>query len=154
MVIFLLLLIYQHSCKPWSIEKINQFKVENSMNPNDVDAQKNVRWADMMFEKYKQGTVSDYLPEYIQFINIGNWMLVGLSSEAVNEYGPAIRKIWPDKEVSLAGYCNDVSIYLPKEWHINNQTYEGNDSFFWYGQPGVPPLNIFDIVINGIKSFK
>lgn len=140
--------------KPWSIEKIKQFKVENSKNPEDVDAQKNVRWADLMFEKYKEGTVLSYLPEYIQFINIGNWKLVGLSREAVNEYGPAIRKIWPDKEVSVAGYCNDVSSYLPKEWHINNQTYEGYDSFFWYGQPGLPPINIFDIVINGIKSFK
>ncbi|MEO7047236.1 MAG: hypothetical protein ABI091_18175 [Ferruginibacter sp.] len=100
------------------------------------------------------GLNRDYLPEYIQFINIGSWKLVGLSREAVNEYGPAIRKIWPDKNVSVAGYCNDLSSYLPKEWHINNQTYEGYDSFFWYGQPGLPPVNIFDIVIDGIKSFK
>jgi hypothetical protein len=77
-----------------------------------------------------------------------------LSREAVNEYAPAIRKIWPDTNVSVAAYCNDVSSYLPKEWHINNHTYEGYDSFFWYGQEGLPPENIFDLIINGIKSFK
>jgi hypothetical protein len=137
--------------KPWSIKKVKQFKGENSKKPNDVEARKNVRWANVMLRRYQKGTVAKYLPEYIQFINIGNWKLVGLSREAVNEYGPAIRKIWPDKMVTVAGYSNDVSSYLPKEWHVVTRTYEGYGSFFWYGQSGIPPVNVFNIVINDIK---
>lgn len=136
---------------PWSIEKIQRFKEANENN-NDPDAIKNVRWADLMLRRYRDEAILDYLPEYIQCINIGNWRLVGLSREVVNEYGPAIRKLWPGKIVSVAGYCNDVSSYLPKEWHVVTQTYEGYDSFFWYGQPGLPPINIFDIVVNGVKK--
>ena len=140
--------------KPWSIDTIKQFKIDNAQNPGDLDARKNVKWADLMLNMYKKGTVSDKLPEYIQIIGIGNWKMVGLSREVVTEYGPAIRNIWPGKIVSVAAYCNDVASYLPNEWHVVNRFYEGYDSFFWYGQPGLPPVNVFDIVIKGIKLLK
>ena len=142
------------SAKPLSIDLIKQFKVENAQNTGDIYARRNVKWADMMLNMYKNGTVPDKITEYIQIINIGNWKMVGLSREVVTEYGPAIRDIWPGKIVSVAGYCNDVSSYLPNKWHVVNHFYEGYDSFFWYGQPGLPPVNVFDIIINGIKSLK
>lgn len=140
--------------QPWLPEKIRQFKKGNNGKSGDVEAVKNVRWADLMLRRYAAGTVQHYLPEYFQYFSIGNWELVGLSREVVDEYGPAIRKIWPHKMVSVAGYCNDVASYLPKEWHVVTQTYEGYGSFFWYGQSGLPPVNIFDIVIEGVKRFK
>jgi hypothetical protein len=37
---------------------------------------------------------------------------------------------------------------------VVNHLYEGYGSFLWYGQPGVPPVNVFNIVIDGIKSLK
>lgn len=137
---------------PWSIEKVEQFRKDNSGKPDDVEAVKNVRWANLMLERYRKGAVADFLPEYIQFLNIGDWKMVGLSREAVNEYGPAVRKLYPRKMVSVAGYCNDVPSYLPKEWHLVTQTYEGYGSFFWYGQPGIPPINVFDIVVKAVKK--
>ena len=139
---------------PRSIDIIKQFKIDNEQNPGDLYARRNAKWADMMLNMYKKGTVPDKVPEYIQIIDIGSWKLVGLSREVVTEYGPAIRNIWPGKIVSVAGYCNDVASYLPNKWHVVNHFYEGYDSFFWYGQPGLPPVNVFDIIINGIKSLK
>jgi hypothetical protein len=78
--------------------------------------------------------------------------LIGLSREVVTEYSLAIKKIWPGKLVSVAGYCNDVSSYLPVERHITTGVYEGHGSYFWYGQPSSFPLNILDLVVNRIKA--
>jgi len=140
--------------RPWSPERIRAFRKENEGKPGDVEAVKNIRWSDLMLRRYASGKVHDYLPEYFQYLSIGSWAIVGLSREVVDEYGPAIRRLWPDKAVSVAGYCNDVASYLPREWHVVTQTYEGYGSFFWYGQPGLPPMNVFDQVMNGVRKFK
>ena len=139
--------------KPWSRDSVNKFKRENTNLVGDVEAEKNVRWADLMNKNYDKGDVPTTLPLYVQTLNIGDWKFVGLSREVVTEYGPAIRKIWPDKTVTVAGYCNDVSSYLPIDWHIKSKLYEGFGSFFWYGQSGLPPENILDLITGKIKSF-
>jgi hypothetical protein len=139
--------------KPWDIPKIEQFKKDNSNKEGDVIAEKNVRWANLMLSYYKKGTMPHTMPIYVQTINIGDWKLVGLSREAVNEYAPAIRSIWPGKIVTVAAYSNDVSSYLPRDWHIESKTYEGYNSFFWYGQPAIFPTDILKIVTSKIKAF-
>ncbi len=138
--------------KPWSLDSINKFKTANASKIGDLEAEKNVRWADLMIRDYQKDKVPATLPLYVQTINIGNWKFVGLSREVVTEYGPAIRKIWPGKTVTVAGYCNDVSSYLPTDWHIKEKLYEGNGSFFWYGQSGIPPVNVLEMIIGRIKS--
>ena len=157
---------------PWSLKKVQEFKAENAAAvieekkntpPYSAEGQfvltqllereKNVRWANIMLDSYKKGTVAKTMTLYVQIINIGTWKLVGLSREVTTEYAAAIRETWPDKLVSVAGYCNDVPSYLPRDWHIHDSTYEGYDSFFWYGQSAVPPANVRDIVLNGIKNF-
>lgn len=138
--------------KPMSMDEVKEFKLSNSNKPGNLDAEKNVRWADLMLERYKTGKVANTLPLYIQTINIGNWKFVGLSREVVNEYGPAIRAIWPEKIVTVAGYSNDVPSYLPVNWHIQEKQYEGNSSFFWYGQSGIPPFNVLEIVTDRIRT--
>jgi len=60
--------------------------------------------------------------------------------------------LWPDKLVTVAGYCNDVSSYLPTSRHIKAGVYEGYDSFFWYGQPNIFPENVYETIIESIKS--
>lgn len=135
----------------WSKEQIRRFKADNSNREGDVEAEKNVRWADMMLSFYEKGTLPKYLPVYIHTINIGRWKLVGLSREAVTEYGLAIRKLWPDRLVSVAGYTNAVPSYLPTAVHIRNHTYEGYGSFFWNAQPALFPENTFDVILDAIK---
>ena len=108
----------------------------------------------MMLNYYAHNAVPATMPVYVQTITIGDWKLVGLSREVVTEYGPAIRAIWPDQYVTVAGYCNDVPGYLPAARHIRDKTYEGVDSFFWNAQPSLFPLDIFDRVIEGIRKIK
>lgn len=138
--------------QPWSADSISRFKEANEGKTGDIEAEKNVRWANLMLQRYRNNAVENILPEYVQTINIGNWKLVGISREAVTGYGKGIRGIWPDKQVSVAGYCNDVPSYLPMAWHIRAGVYEGFGSFFWYGQPGLPPLDIYERIIEAIRQ--
>ncbi|WP_346319319.1 hypothetical protein [Chitinophaga sp. YIM B06452] len=138
--------------QPWSADSVLRFKAANEGKPGDIEAEKNVRWANLMLQRYKDHQVENILPEYVQTINIGNWKFVGISREAVTEYGKGIRGIWPDKLVSVAGYCNDVASYLPAAWHIRAGVYEGFGSFFWYGQPGLPPLDVYEQVIEAVRQ--
>lgn len=138
--------------QPWSIDSIQQFKKANEGKTGDVEAEKNVRWANLMLDRYRNNTVENILPEYVQTINIGNWKFVGISREAVTEYGKGIRGIWPEQLVSVAGYCNDVPSYLPVAWHIRAGVYEGYGSFLWYGQSGLPPLDIYERIITAIRQ--
>ncbi|ACU05592.1 hypothetical protein [Pedobacter heparinus] len=136
----------------WSREQILAFGKENGNSPNDVYAEKNVRWANLMAKLDSQDKMPQTMPVYMQTFNIGNWKLVGISRETVTDYSIGIKKLWPGKLVSVAGYCNDVSSYLPTSKHINAGVYEGKDSFFWYGQPAVFPLNLYETIIDRIKS--
>ena len=92
------------------------------------------------------------MPVYINTINIGNWKLVGFSRETTSPYSIGVKNLWPDKLISVAGYTNDVSSYLPSHVHIEEGVYEGKDSFFWYGQPNIFPLNVDEIILGKVKS--
>ena len=138
--------------KPWTNDQILAFRAENADKTGDVYAEKNVKWCDLMLDYYKKGVMPVSLPVYIQTLNIGNWKLVGFSRETTTGYSFGVKNFWPDKLVSVAGYTNDVSSYLPTHMHIEAKGYEGLDSFFWYGMPNVFPENVDDIILSRIKT--
>jgi len=142
----------QVAASPMTRDQVLAFRQQNNNEPGNVDKEKNVRWADLMLKRYDTGTMPKTMPIYLQTLNIGNWKLVGLSREVVTEYSLAIKGIWPDKLVSVAGYCNDVASYLPVERHIRTRTYEGINSSLWYGQPSPFPTNILDLVVERVRS--
>ena len=137
--------------KPMTLEQIAAFREKTVAQRSTVYTDKDLRWADLIEQRYRTNSVQQQLPVYVQTLNIGSWKLIGLSREAVTSYGMKIRKLWPDNRVSVAAYCNDVASYLPDSWHIEKGVYEGYDSFFWYGQDGIPPLDTQEIIINQIK---
>lgn len=119
--------------EPWSKEALEDFMAENSGKPTDVGAMKNVKWAEVMLNQHKNRTMPDANPVYVNTLNIGNWKLVGFSRETTTNYSLGVKEMWPDKLISVAGYTNDVSSYLPGRMHVEKRNYEGLDSFFWYG---------------------
>lgn len=137
---------------PKSKQEIETFRVENARSAGEMEPDRNVAWADLMLRHYERNTMPGTMPVYIQTLNIGQWKLIGLSREVVTEYGLAIKKIWPDKLVSVAGYCNDVSSYLPAERHLRTKVYEGEGSYIWYGMPSAFPLDILDRVVGKIRT--
>ena len=138
--------------RPWMEPEILEFRKANEGKEGDVGAEKNVRWADLMLKHHAEGTMPSTMPVFVQTLNIGNWKLVGISRETTTEYSLGVKELWSDKLVTVAGYCNDVSSYLPTSRHIKAHTYEGYDSFFWYGQPNIFPENVYETIIASIKQ--
>jgi len=156
----------------WDRERVNTFRQETmgiiaDLPEENEDAsacqfvltpalerKKDLRWASIMADRYRQGHIPDQFNIYLQVITIGSWKLVGLSREVVADYARPIRALWPEHDVTLAAYCNDVGSYLPVDWHLKAKTYEGYDSFFWYAQPGIPKASVQDVVIDQIKSIQ
>jgi hypothetical protein len=136
---------------PMPHAQIVALKDASAPHVGDVDAEKNVRWANLMLKQEREGTMPNNMPVYVQTINIGNWKLVGVSREVVTDYSIGIKKLWPGKLVSVAGYCNDIASYLPTSRHIKAGTYEGYNSFLWYAQPGVFPENVYETILNKIR---
>lgn len=137
---------------PWPEATLREFRAGNEGAEGNIAAEKNVRWADLMLKHHKNGTMPATMPVFIQTFNVGNWKLVGISRETTTEYSLGIKALWPDKLVTVAGYCNDVSSYLPTRRHIKVGSYEGHDSFFWYGQPNVFPEDVYEKIIEFIES--
>jgi hypothetical protein len=136
---------------PWTKEKVLEYRVENSNKSGDI-SEYYVKWCDLMLKYYSEGTMPTSLPVYINTINIGDWKLVGFSRETTTPYSFGVKNLWPDKLISVAGYTNDVSSYLPSHLHLEKHGYEGLDSFFFYGMPSVFPMNVDDTILNTIKS--
>jgi hypothetical protein len=138
--------------KPWTKEEIKAFRDQNTGKKGDVYAEKNLKWCDLMTDYYNKGIMPEALPVYIHTLNIGNWKLVGFSRETTTEYSFGVKKLWPDKLISVAGYTDDVSSYLPTHMHLEAKNYEGLDSFFWYGQANIFPMNVDEIILSRVRS--
>lgn len=136
---------------PPTLSEIESFKASHLPKQGEMLADRDIRWADVMLEHYRQNRMPDEMPVYYQTLNVGNWKLVALSREVTTEFGMAIRDIWPDQHVSAIAYTNDVPSYLATDPHIRAKNYEGYGSFFWYAQPKPFPLQSFDKVIDKIK---
>jgi hypothetical protein len=133
-------------------DEILAFKLKNSNKPGDIEAERNLNWCDLMLKHYDQNDMPTSLPVYVQTINLGNWKLIGFSRETTSEYSVRAKEFWPGQMVSVAGYTNDVSSYLPTQMHIRKQNYEGLGSFFWYGMPNTFPTTVDHTIFSFIKS--
>jgi len=125
---------------------------DEKINANAMLAERNQTWGEIMLDNLKKGKNRVPMPVYVHTVNIGNWKLVGFSRETTTEYSFGVKKMWPDRLVSVAGYTNDVSSYLPTNLHIEKKNYEGMDSFYWYGMPDTFPFNIKDTILSFIKN--
>jgi hypothetical protein len=120
----------------------------------DQASERNVRWANRIIHQYTSGTLSKSATVYIQILKIGDWNIIALSREAVSQYAIDLYNHFSPMKLTVLGYSNDVSSYLPVKWHIKKvaPNYEGYESFFIYGQSGIPVDNVEDIILTKIYS--
>ncbi len=138
--------------KAWERDKILKLKAESITKPGDISAERDVRWCNLMLKHLDEGTMPRVLPVYYHTLNIGNWKLAGFSRETTSQYGLGVKGLWPDKMISVAGYTNDVSSYLPTTLHIREKNYEGLISFFWYGMLNTFPEGVENTILNSIEK--
>lgn len=133
-------------------EDIIAFMEQAKKDPNTMIASRDRVWGEIMLNALDRGVTEIKMPVYVHTLNIGDWKLVGLSREVTTPYGFRIKKLWPQSMVSVAGYTNDVSSYLPTYLHIERKNYEGSSSFYWYGMPDTFPDNIEEMIIDRIRE--
>lgn len=138
---------------PMTREELTDFKSRSIDKTKDIGAIKNVNYADLIMAHYDKGTLPVSSPVYVHTINIGNWKLVGFSRETTSEYSIAVKEMFPGRIVSVAGYSNDVSSYLPTSLHVQKRNYEGLDSFLWYG--AIPfPATVNEAIMSNLEKLK
>ncbi len=138
--------------KAWNREDILKLKAENISKTGDITAERDVKWCNLMLKYIDEGTMPEVMPVYFHTLNIGNWKLTGFSRETTTLYSFGVKKMWPEKLISVAGYTNDVSSYLPSTLHIQAKNYEGLGSFFWYGMPNTFPEGVENIILRTIEE--
>lgn len=90
-----------------------------------------------------RGPLQTSYPCSIQAIRFGDDLsLIALPGEPVIDYALRLRKEFPEQQIWVAGYCNEVFAYIPCERVLAEGGYEGGGAmkyFGWHGpfQPGV-----------------
>lgn len=135
-----------------SKEDIIAYSHDAQINENSMLKERNHTWEQIMLGYLNKGMKRFPMPVYVHTLNIGNWKLVGFSRETTTPYGLRVKEMWPDRMVSVAGYTNDVSSYLPTRLHIEKRNYEGMDSFYWYGMPDTYPYDVEEKILSEIKK--
>jgi hypothetical protein len=78
--------------------------------------------------------------------------VVALPGETVVDYALRLRKEYPGERLWIAGYSNDVSLYLPSDRVLAEGGYEGGGAMVYYGIHGPFKPGVEERVVEGIKK--
>ena len=95
------------------------------------------RRANLMLAAYDKGQPVRQLPFQVQALRFGaDLTLLALSGEVVVDYALRAKREFPAENLVVAGYCNDVSSYIPSLRVLREGGYEPDTSMIYYGNPG------------------
>jgi hypothetical protein len=93
------------------------------------------------------------MPYTVQALRFGNALtFLFLNGEVVIDYTLRARREFPDDNLVVAGYCNDVQAYIPSLRVLKEGGYEANDSMIYYGQPGPFTDDVEETVFRAIRD--
>jgi hypothetical protein len=114
-----------------------QFEQEAATNATAGIAVNKKRRAQKMLAAYDAGTPERQMPFQAQAIRFGSDLtLLAMSGEVVVGYALRTKREFPRENLVVAGYCNDVSSYIPSLRVLNEGGYEPDTSQIYYGHPG------------------
>ena len=121
----------------FAVHTREQFEKESALtNAVGMNLYKQRRAAKMLKE-YDQGHPPRQLPFQAQAIRFGpDLTLLALSGEVVVDYALRAKREFPAENLVVAGYCNDVSSYIPSLRVLREGGYEPETSMIYYGHPG------------------
>ncbi len=96
------------------------------------------RRAQKMLAAYDTGAPARPMPFQAQAIRFGDDLtLLAMSGEVVVGYALRTKREFPRENLVVAGYCNDVSSYIPTLRILREGGYEPDTSMIYYGHPGL-----------------
>jgi hypothetical protein len=119
---------------PLKFKKVPAADYQKDLQSSDKFIQ---RRAKLMLEAYNKGWNTDYYQYPVQGIRLGNeFRVIALGGEVVVDYSLRTKKEFPDKNIFVAGYSNEVMCYIPSERVLQEGGYEADSSMIYYGMPG------------------
>ena len=138
---------------PLKFKKVPVADYQNDLQSPDKFIQ---RRAKLMLEAYNKGWNTETYTYPIQGIRLGNeFRMIALGGEVVVDYSLRTQKEFPDKNIFVAGYSNEVMCYIPSERVLNEGGYEADSSMIYYGMPGPFEKGIEEKIMHAIyKTLK
>ena len=78
--------------------------------------------------------------------------MVALPGETVVDYALRLRKEYAGQRLWIAGYSNDVSLYLPSDRVLAEGGYEGGGAMVYYGIHGPFKPGVEERVVEGVRA--
>ena len=106
---------------------------------NDVTGENKFfqRRAKLMLQAYNKGWDVSKFHYPIQAVRFGNDLtILALSGEVVVDYSLKTKKEFAGENLFVAGYCNEVTCYIPSKRVLKEGGYEADESMVYYGLPG------------------
>ncbi|MEZ6048944.1 MAG: neutral/alkaline non-lysosomal ceramidase N-terminal domain-containing protein [Planctomycetaceae bacterium] len=98
-----------------------------------------------------EGAISDEYPYLIQSLQIGKELtLVALAGEVVVDYDAEVRREFPNRNLWIAGYSNDVFGYVPSLRVLREGGYEGGGAMLYTQFPGPFDESIQDRIMKEV----
>jgi len=95
------------------------------------------RRAALMLEAYDRGEPVRSVACPVQAVRLGDELvLVAIAGEVVIDYALRLKREYPQHNLVVAGYSNDVPCYIPSVRVLREGGYEPVDSMIYYGLPG------------------
>jgi neutral ceramidase len=95
------------------------------------------RRAEAMLAAMDAGRPIWQVAEPVQVIGLGeNLAIVALGGEPVVDYSLRLKREYPQTDLIVAGYTNDVMCYIPSRRVLREGGYEAVDNMIYYGHPG------------------
>jgi Neutral/alkaline non-lysosomal ceramidase, N-terminal len=113
------------------------------------------RHARMMLDRIERdGELSRDFAYPVQAWNFGNndLTLVAMGGEVVLDYTILLEKAFPGSDLWVAGYCNDVSAYIPSRRILSEGGYEAEGAMLYYGWPSTFEPSVEDMIVKNISD--
>ncbi|HEY4196308.1 MAG TPA: neutral/alkaline non-lysosomal ceramidase N-terminal domain-containing protein [Mucilaginibacter sp.] len=111
------------------------------------------RRAKLMLEAYSKSWNVGHFPYIVQAVRFGKDLtIVALSGEVVVDYSLNTKKAYAKENIFMAGYCNDVTCYIPTKRILAEGGYEAEDNLIYYSMPGPFADNIEDKISAAIHQ--
>jgi neutral ceramidase len=109
------------------------------------------RRAKLMLDAYNRGWDITHYNYPIQVINFGNsFYIIALAGEPTVDYSLKLKQLLKNKDVFVAGYCNEVVCYIPSERVLAEGGYEADDNLIYYGMAGPFKPGLENKIINKV----
>ncbi len=112
------------------------------------------RHARMMLERIERdGKLSRDFIYPVQVWDFGEALtMVAMGGEVVLDYTTMLEQAFPESNLWVAGYCNDVSAYIPSRRILSEGGYEAEGAMLYYGWPSTFEPSVEEIILENISG--